>query len=209
MGFYFQDDFWEAASELPRDEQDKLVGALVRLYFTDEETELEGTAKAVFSVTKTRVRMARQKAERQSRWRSKSTRTSTTASTVDVTEDATVTSPLYIREGEGDISTNVDIEHVGFDPIISHLNERAGKRFSAKSKKTRSLIAARMREGFTEEDFRRVIDNMSARWKGDARMDRFLRPETLFGTKFEGYLNSEPVSGSGWSEEDSRYDDLF
>ncbi|GFZ33293.1 hypothetical protein CSC2_38190 [Clostridium zeae] len=49
-------------------------------------------------------------------------------------------------------------------------------------------IKARLKEGFTLEDFYKVIDNKLLDWKS-TDMEKFLRPETLFGNKFEGYLN--------------------
>ena len=51
-------------------------------------------------------------------------------------------------------------------------------------------IHARLAEGYTQEDFRAVIDRKCADWLADARMVEYLRPETLFGTKFESYLNA-------------------
>lgn len=78
--------------------------------------------------------------------------------------------------------------------IIEYLNQRTGKRFSAKAKDTQKHIKARWSEGWTLDDFKRVIDNMTAKWKGDAKMDDYLRPQTLFGTKFESYLNVNPTT---------------
>jgi uncharacterized phage protein (TIGR02220 family) len=51
------------------------------------------------------------------------------------------------------------------------------------------LVSARLNEGFTVQDFKTVIDNKVSSWFGNKDMEKFLRPETLFGTKFEGYLN--------------------
>ncbi len=84
--------------------------------------------------------------------------------------------------------------------IVDYLNERAGKRFKPTAKETQSLIRARFAEGFTVEDFKAVIDNRAAAWRGDRRMAEYLRPETLFGTKFESYLNAEPAveDDEGW-----------
>lgn len=72
--------------------------------------------------------------------------------------------------------------------IIGHLNKATGKKFKASSYKTRSLIDARLREGYTVEDFYKVIDTKTSEWKG-TNWEKYLRPETLFGPKFEGYLN--------------------
>ena len=76
-----------------------------------------------------------------------------------------------------------------YKSIVSHLNQQAGTAYKPTSKKTQSLIKARLNEGFSLDDFMRVIDNMCAEWLNDAKMQDYLRPETLFGTKFESYLN--------------------
>ena len=72
--------------------------------------------------------------------------------------------------------------------IIDYLNKTTGKNFKATTLKTINCIKARLNEGFVEEDFYRVIDIKSSQWI-DNDMCKFLRPETLFSNKFEGYLN--------------------
>ena len=72
--------------------------------------------------------------------------------------------------------------------IVDHLNSVTGSHYKHTSKKTRDLVQARMNEGFTVEDFETVIDKKTKEWNGTS-MSKFLRPETLFGPKFEGYLN--------------------
>ena len=76
-----------------------------------------------------------------------------------------------------------------FKEIIFYLNSKAGMNYKASSKKTQSCIHARLAEGFTIEDFKIVIDKKCAEWIG-TEYEKYLRPETLFGTKFEGYLNA-------------------
>lgn len=75
--------------------------------------------------------------------------------------------------------------------VVSFLNENAGTAYRPTSRKTQSLINARLNEGFTLDDFKQVILNMCAEWKNDKKMQNYLRPETLFGTKFESYLNAK------------------
>ena len=74
--------------------------------------------------------------------------------------------------------------------IVSYLNEKAGTKFKHTTAKTKTAIKARLSEGFTVDDFKTVIDKKCAEWIGDDKMEKYLRPETLFGTKFEGYLNA-------------------
>lgn len=76
--------------------------------------------------------------------------------------------------------------------IVARLNEKAGTSYRPSSKATRSHINARLAEGYTVEDFFTVIDKKCAEWRG-TNMEKYLRPETLFGSKFENYLNA-PVS---------------
>lgn len=79
--------------------------------------------------------------------------------------------------------------------VVQFLNEQTGSKYRAGSKKTQSLINARAREGAGIDDFKRVIAHMAAKWRNDAKMAQYLRPETLFGTKFEGYLNDAIRAG--------------
>jgi len=86
---------------------------------------------------------------------------------------------------------NKEPNNIPFKEIINHLNVKTGKTFRPSSEKSRRFINARWNEGFRIEDFKKVIDIKSRAWKLDEKMNQFLRPETLFGTKFEGYLNEK------------------
>lgn len=84
---------------------------------------------------------------------------------------------------------NAPQEQIPFKEIVSMLNEKCGTSFRASSESTKKHIRARWGEGYRVEDFERVIDNKLAEWGSNPEMRPFLRPQTLFGTKFEGYLN--------------------
>lgn len=75
--------------------------------------------------------------------------------------------------------------------IINYLNDVANKNYRHTTRKTQSLIKARINEGFTVEDFKKVIDIKTSEWNHNSKMQKFIRPETLFGTKFESYLNQD------------------
>ena len=77
--------------------------------------------------------------------------------------------------------------------VVDYLNEKAGTHYRSGVAKTQSLIKARANEGFTEADFRTVIDKKCADWIG-TEYEQYLRPQTLFGTKFESYLNGVPYN---------------
>lgn len=81
-----------------------------------------------------------------------------------------------------------------YEEIVQYLNQKTGKNFKHTSKVTQRHIRARFAEGFTVNDFKQVIDNKCSDWLRDQKMKEYLRPETLFGTKFESYLNSKTTT---------------
>lgn len=82
--------------------------------------------------------------------------------------------------------------------IIEYLNERTGKNFRLDAKSTIKHIQARINEGYVLEDFKKVVDIKCKKWKADSKMFDYLRPETLFGTKFESYLNEKEEAKEDW-----------
>lgn len=81
------------------------------------------------------------------------------------------------------------------EDIVTFLNSMVGSNYKSTTSKTRKLIAARLAEGFTVDDFKAVITKKAKEWQG-TDMAQYLRPETLFGTKFEGYLNQPEVKNN-------------
>lgn len=83
-----------------------------------------------------------------------------------------------------------------YKQIVDYLNSKAGTAYRSTSKATQGHINARLAEGFKVEDFQTVIDKKCAEWLG-TEMQSYLRPETLFGTKFEAYLNAPARTAFG------------
>jgi uncharacterized phage protein (TIGR02220 family) len=96
------------------------------------------------------------------------------------------------KDSIGKESLEEEKDTIPYASIIDYLNTKAGTNYRASSAKTKTAIHARFEEGFVEEDFRIVIDKKCAEWIG-TEWEKFLRPETLFGTKFESYLNANVV----------------
>lgn len=82
------------------------------------------------------------------------------------------------------------IKDIPYAEIVGHLNLKAETAYRATSKATKELIHARWMEGFRLDDFKSVIDKKVASWT-NTEQEKYLRPITLFGTKFEGYLNEK------------------
>lgn len=72
--------------------------------------------------------------------------------------------------------------------IIDYLNECTGKSYKPTSKVAIVNINARLKEGYTKDDFIKVITIKSTKWLG-TKFEDYLTPNTLFGNKFESYLN--------------------
>lgn len=104
-----------------------------------------------------------------------------------------------IRDKSLELDIDLDKDNMSVAPtipyleIINYLNQVAGRNFRS-VESTRKLIRARFNEGFTLDDFKRVIGIKCKDWLGDPKMEIYLRPQTLFGTKFEGYLNQKTSS---------------
>lgn len=80
------------------------------------------------------------------------------------------------------------------DEIVMYLNQKANKNFFTRTEPTRQCIRARLSEGYTVDDFRKVIDNKVEQWLGTEN-DKYLRPETLFCPKhFDSYRNENPAA---------------
>lgn len=96
-----------------------------------------------------------------------------------------------------------EIEKIPYTHIINYLNEKSGKSFKS-VESNKKFIRARWNEGNQLEDFQKVIDIKTAQWIDDKEMNKYLRPSTLFGGKFDNYLNEwQPEKQSGKKIDDS------
>ena len=90
-----------------------------------------------------------------------------------------------------DSSINNNILNNIYSAVINYLNEKTNRvgreKYNSNSKDIKKYIKARQNEGYTLEDFKLVIDNMTTAWIG-TEWEQYLRPRTLFSNKFEDYL---------------------
>lgn len=92
---------------------------------------------------------------------------------------------------------------IPYQQIINYLNEKSSKHFK-NTKTNQKYIKPRFDDGFDIDDFKMVINNMVSVWFNDPKMNKYLRPSTLFGDKFEDYLNSKPIPKSKSFNNDHR-----
>ncbi|PHB87483.1 replication protein [Bacillus toyonensis] len=89
------------------------------------------------------------------------------------------------------------VQSIPYQEIVDYLNMKAKTNYKHTSKKTQELIKARWQEGFGLTHFQQVIDIKTSQWIKNTEMSGYLRPITLFGTKFESYLNEKSVQRKG------------
>jgi uncharacterized phage protein (TIGR02220 family) len=97
-------------------------------------------------------------------------------------------------------------DYIPYEEIINYLNLKTGYNYRSDISKTRKLIQSRWKEGFKLDDFKNVIDKKTNEWF-NTDMKKYLRPETLFGTKFEGYLNQDLVNNNITTKDIAKYID--
>lgn len=73
--------------------------------------------------------------------------------------------------------------------IVEYLNDICDRSYRTSTRKTRKKIHARLEEGFKVSDFEKVIKHKYIDWKG-TKWEKYLRPSTLFNSKFESYLQN-------------------
>lgn len=130
--------------------------------------------------------------------------------TPEKSDDISPNGPITLaQKGQPIPLINTDNKQTIYNNVISYLNKKANKNFKTTTNKTKDLINARLNEGFTEDDFYKVIDNKVKNWMG-GDYEKYLRPQTLFGPKFEGYLNeSHPSKSIDQKEGNNTYDEEY
>jgi len=90
--------------------------------------------------------------------------------------------------------------------IIDYLNECTGKSYKATSKVATININARLKEGYTKDDFIKVISVKATKWL-NTKFEDYLTPNTLFGNKFESYLNENIIVEK--TKQDNAYEQVI
>lgn len=102
------------------------------------------------------------------------------------------------RVGKDSIDTLCHVTHDDVDKshfeIIEYLNIKTGSKFKATTKPYIQAIRSRLKEGYTVDDFKTVIDKKCREWKG-TKLEKYLTPKTLFApSHFDTYLNSNEMA---------------
>ncbi len=115
----------------------------------------------------------------------------------------------YKNKTKDSADESAQIFHSSILDILDYLNLRTNKNFSAKNKNNLENISARLKDGFTVEQLKSVIDKKTQEWLNDEDMNQYLNPQTLFRPKkFEIYLNSKNKVKTKTEDDDSKYKNI-
>ncbi len=170
----FYQSFARAIKKLPESEQLKALWSIIDYALEDKEPDGDGMYMVVYEMAKPQIDANVERKRNGSRG------------------GRPPKPPEKPKEQKKPVEPVKKKESPPYQEIIDYLNEQAGKRFKVNDK-TKAHINARWNDGYKLPDFRAVIEKKVSEWKG-TEMDKFLRPETLFGTKFEGYLNQNETA---------------
>lgn len=107
------------------------------------------------------------------------------------------------------VNTMSDLsDRIPYKEVIDYLNKKTNKNFR-NVETTKKVIRARWNEGNRLDDFKKVIDIKSDEWLSDEKMSKYVQPSTLFGTKFDQYLNQKTKKKEGKGYGTDEYDNLF
>jgi len=171
------------------DEQRGQLFYAIYKYQLGEELELSPIIKIAFSQFKNQFQRDNEKYENTCKRRAEAGSKGGKQKVANASKSKQKVANVAENDSKSDNDNVSDSDSVS--NIIEHLNFIAGTKFKAGIVKTKSLIRARLNEGYTIEDFQQVHINKYAEWHNDEKMQKFLRPETLYSNKFEGYLNQK------------------
>lgn len=117
---------------------------------------------------------------------------------------------VNVNDNVNDNVISKDIYKDDIKVVVDYLNEKSRSNFTVKNEQTRKSITARLKEGYTVEDFKIVIDAKVKDWSDDDKMKDFLRPQTLFRpSNFEAYLNAaRRPKKNGFKQNSYDFDEL-
>lgn len=208
-GFFVQEDYWLAVRGCSKKVQGEVIGALARLFFEGEDSaeSLKGTSQSLYYAMRERVLIARTKSNARGGDQK-----------VDQKGDQKVDqNPILLAksESESEISTcnsplstpqptmkapTPRVQFIG--EALEVFTEVTGRACLIPSAEVSFDLTKIFDAGYSIDDVRMVCEQQQAEWGADPKRQKWLRPHTLFGEKFEGYL-AAAKAGTAKGERDA------
>ena len=199
--FIFYKSFYDSIKELDLLDQAQIYNAIFTFQFEGEKVELNGVCKSIFTLIIPQLEANNKrylnglkggapKNNQNAKKKQSKNNLNSIKKQPNENENENENENVNVNDNENVYNKYIVGDNNVYKEIIDHLNLRTGQHYKHSTDKTRRLIKTRLNEGFTLEDFKVVIDKMCVEWM-NTDMKKYFRPETLFGTKFESYLNRE------------------
>ncbi len=201
-GFTIYKEYYELITLLSEKEQQELLLAITKYMFEDVEPSLNEKQTKIFNNLKRPLDVSKNNSKRSKGNGAPTGNQNAKKTNQETNQNQTGNKPenkpetnqaIDQKQTHQDVNVNVIVNVDVIKEIINYLNLKTNSNYSYSSNKTQRLIKTRINEGFTINDFKIVIDKKYNEWKG-TEFEKFLRPETLFSNKFEGYLNQKQSS---------------
>lgn len=204
-GFTIYKEYYELITLLTEREQQELLLAITKFMFEDVEPTLNDKQTKIFNNLRRPLEKSKKRSKCGSITTSNENQEENETKTKENQKEIKTKSNENQKENESkthqdvnvivNVNDNVDVNVnkitlAEIKGIIEYLNIKSNSHYKYSTDKTQTLIKARIKDGFTLDDFKIVIDKKCEEWLG-TDFEKFLRPETLFSNKFEGYLNQK------------------
>jgi uncharacterized phage protein (TIGR02220 family) len=204
-GFTIYKEYYELITLLTEREQQELLLAITKFMFEDFEPTLNDKQTKIFNNLRRPLEKSKKRSKCGSITKSNENQEENETKTKENQKEIKTKSNENQKENESkthqdvnvivNVNDNVDVNVnkitlAEIKGIIEYLNIKSNSHYKYSTDKTQTLIKARIKDGFTLDDFKIVIDKKCEEWLG-TDFEKFLRPETLFSNKFEGYLNQK------------------
>ena len=204
-GFTIYKEYYELITLLTEREQQELLLAITKFMFEDFEPTLNDKQTKIFNNLRRPLEKSKKRSKCVSITKSNENQEENETKTKENQKEIKTKSNENQKENESkthqdvnvivNVNDNVDVNVnkitlAEIKGIIEYLNIKSNSHYKYSTDKTQTLIKARIKDGFTLDDFKIVIDKKCEEWLG-TDFEKFLRPETLFSNKFEGYLNQK------------------
>lgn len=204
-GFTIYKEYYELITLLTEREQQELLLAITKFMFEDIEPTLNDKQTKIFNNLRRPLEKSKKRSKCGSITKSNENQEENEIETKENQKEIKTKSNESQKENENkthqdvnvivNVNDNVDVnvKKISLEEIkgiVEYLNIKSNSHYKYSTDKTQTLIKARIKDGFTLDDFKIVIDKKCEEWLG-TDFENFLRPETLFSNKFEGYLNQK------------------
>lgn len=204
-GFTIYKEYYELITLLTEREQQELLLAITKFMFEDIEPTLNDKQTKIFNNLRRPLEKSKKRSKCGSITKSNENQEENEIEIKENQKEIKIKSNENQKENENkthqdvnvivNVNDNVDVnvKKISLEEIkgiVEYLNIKSNSHYKYSTDKTQTLIKARIKDGFTLDDFKIVIDKKCEEWLG-TDFEKFLRPETLFSNKFEGYLNQK------------------